>query len=41
MTKYKVHYQGGESRYSNEAADKMFVNVPDPEDEDEDWVSAL
>lgn len=35
MAKYKVNYQGGESRYSNAAVDYMIVKVPDPENEDE------
>ena len=28
MAKYKVNYQGGESRYSNAAVDYMIVKVP-------------
>ena len=35
MTKCKVNYQGGESRYSNAAVDYMIVKVPDPENEGE------
>lgn len=35
MAKYKVNYQGGESRYSNAAIDYMIVEVPDPENEGE------
>lgn len=35
MAKYKVNYQGGESRNSNAAVDYMIVKVPDPENEDE------
>ena len=35
MAKYKVNYQGGESRYSDAAVDYMLVEVPNPEDEDE------
>lgn len=35
MTKCKVNYQGGESRYSDAAVDYMIVKVPDPENEGE------